>query len=205
MKALRVEVSGWQRKQLQRLQARPPSPRVGRRATCLLLSADGTCSRQIARATGFSLDAITDIRRRWNARGMRSLKDGRHPGRPPLVTTPYCRELRQALRRSPLAFGYVFTLWSIARLGTHLAKRTGIRLSRDWLRQLVHQNGYHCGRPKHTLRRKRALRGSRTQYHQAQKQLEALKKGHFCLRPAMNCGTSMKASSTCTPIWRGAG
>lgn len=200
MKALTVRVTGWQRKQLRRLQSRPPSPRVGRRATCLLLTADGTCSRQIAKATGFSLDAITDIRGRWNVRGMRSLKDCRHPGRPPRVTAAYCRELRRALRRPPLAFGYVFTLWSIARLGTHLAKRTGIRICRDWLRRLVHQHGYRCGRPKHTLRGKRALRGSRPQYFRAQKRLESLKKGHSCLRPATNCGTSMKASSTCTLI-----
>jgi transposase len=205
MKALRVEVSGWQRKQLQRLQARPPSPRVGRRATCVLLSAAGASSADICKATGFSIDAITDIRRRFIARGMRSLKDGRHSGRPPLVTAAYRRELRRALRRSPLAFGYVFTLWSIARLSTHLARRTGIRICRDWLRQLVHQHGYRCGRPKHTLRGKRALRGSRIEYRRAQKRLESLKKGPCCLRRTTSCGTSMKASSTCTPTWRDAG
>jgi transposase len=205
MKALRIEVSGWQRKQLRRLQVRPPSPRVGRRATCLLLSAAGASSVEIRRATGFSIDAITDIRRRFNARGMRSLKDGQHPGRPPRITAGYCRELRRALRRPPLVLGYVFTTWSIARLGTHLAKRTGIGISRDWLRRLVHQHGYRCGRPKHTLRRKRALRGSRIEYRRAQKRLESLKKGHSCLKPTTSCGISMKASSTCTPISRDAG
>lgn len=205
MKALRVEVSGWQRKQLQRLQAYPPSPRVGRRATCLLLSAAGASSRQIRQATGYSIDAITGIRKRWNTRGMCSLKDSRHPGRPPRVTAAYRRELRQALRRLPLALGYVFTVWSVARLSTHLARRTGIALSRDWLRHLVHQQGYRCGRPKHTLRRKRALRGSRAEYRRAQKRLESLKKGRSCLRPTTNYGTSTKASSICTPTSRDAG
>jgi hypothetical protein len=96
-----------------------------------------------------------------------------------------------------LAFGYGFTVWSIARLAAHLAKCTGIRICRDWLRRLVHQNGYRCKRPKHTLRRKRALHGSRADYLRAQKRLKTLKKGLSCLRPAMSSGTSMKASSTC--------
>lgn len=205
MKALAVEITGWQRRQLRHLQSHPPSPRVGRRATCLLLSCSGALSGEISRATGFSSDAITDIRRRWNIRGMRSLKDSPHPGRPPRLTAAYGCELRRALRKTPLAFGYGFTVWSIARLAEHLAKRTGIRICRDWLRRLVHQNGYRCRSPKHTLRHKRALHGSRTAYLGAKKRLKTLKKGPCCLRPATSCGISMKASSTCIRTWRDAG
>jgi len=48
--------------------------------------------------------------------------------------------------------GYVFTVWSIARLGTYLpAQRTGIALSVNRLRQLVHAEGFVVARPKHTL------------------------------------------------------
>jgi transposase len=170
-----------------------------------LLTSEGASCSEICSATGFSPDAITDIRRRWSIRGMRSLKDSPHPGRPRRVTAAYLRELRRALRRSPLAFGYGFTVWSIARLAAHLAKRTGIRICRDWLRRLVHQNGYRCNRPRHTLRQKRALHGSGAAYQRAKRQLKTLKKRPFCLRPATSYGTSTRASSTCIRTWRAAG
>ena len=116
MRQLEVRLKPWERRMLISLRDRPPSPRVGRRATCLLLSAAGEPARQIARVTGMSLDAITDIRRRWRkARGsrLRSVLDRPRSGRPPKVTAAYRRELRHALDKGPLSFGYLLTVWSI--------------------------------------------------------------------------------------------
>ena len=132
MRQLEVHLRPSERRMLLSLRDRPPSPRVGRRAMCLLLSAMGEPAKQIARITGLSLDAITDIRRRWhNARRcrLRSLLDQPRTGRPARVTPAYRRELRRALDKGPLAFGYLFTVWSIARLRMHLRKVTGITLN----------------------------------------------------------------------------
>jgi transposase len=146
---------------------------VGKRAVCLLLSADGVSSRLIAQATGLATDTLTRIRRRWNEQGMASVKDAPRPGRPPKVNSAYRQGLRDALCRGPTAYGYAFTTWSIARLNAHLHRVTGLAICNDWLRQLVHAEAFVYRRPKHTLKGKR----NEQAYRQAQKKLQRLKKG----------------------------
>ena len=204
MRQLEVRLTPWERRMLISLRDRPPSPRVGRRATCLLLSADGEPAGRIARVTGMSPDTVTDVRRRWrDARGsrLRSLLDRPRAGRPAKVTAAYRRELRRALDKGPLSFGYLLTVWSIARLGTHLAKVTGITVSHDWLRRLAHAEALVIGRPRHTLRGKR----DESQYRRAASRLNQLKKGPVKRTPSSNCGTPTPASSSCCPTCRGAG
>ncbi len=205
MRQLAVRLRPWERRMLLALRDRPPSPRVGRRAACLLLSADGEPATRIARVTGMSLDAVTDVRRRWRtARGrsrLRSLADKRRTGRPPKVTAAYRRELRRALDRGPLAFGYLFTVWSIARLRSHLRRVTGVTVSRDWLRRLARREGFVVGRPKHTLRGKR----DEAEYRRAKRRLDRLKKGRASRAPSSSCGTPTPASSSCCPTSCGAG
>ena len=93
---------------------------MGKRAVCLLLSAEAVPSKLIAKVTGLSKDGITDIRRRWQERGMACLRELPRPERPPKVSAEYRKQLRKAIRAEPLAYGYIFTVWSIARLNTHL-------------------------------------------------------------------------------------
>lgn len=173
MRRLAVSLTSWQRERLRQLRDRPPAPRVGRRAACLLLSAAGESAATIARATGLSADAVTDVRRRWREAGMRSLADRPHTGRPPRVDAAYRRELRRAIRRGPAAFGYAFTVWSVARLAAHLARRTGVAVGPDWLRRVLHGQGFAYGRPKHTLKGRRDERA----YRRAERALAALKRG----------------------------
>lgn len=168
-----VNLTSRQRRRLQQIRDKPPTPRIGKRAVCLLLSAEGTPSRLIGQVTGLSKDTITDIRRRWNEQGMASLQDAPRPGRPPKVGPAYRQSLREALRRGPLGYGYVFTTWSIARLNAHLQNITGTPICNDWLRQLVHAEGFVYRRPKHTLKGKRDEQA----FRRAQRKLQKLKKG----------------------------
>jgi len=170
---IEVRLTSWQRQRLQQLRDRPPTARVGKRAVCLLLSADGVPDQLIAQATGLAPNSLTRIRRRWNERGMAALKDAPRSGRPPKVNPAYRQELKDALRRGPLAYGYVFTTWSIARLNAHLQRVTGVRICNDWLRQLAHAEGFVYRRPKHTLKGKRDERA----YRRAQRKLGRLKEG----------------------------
>ena len=170
---IKVGLTSWQRQRLQELRDQPPTPRVGKRAVCLLLSADGVSNQLIAQATGLAPDTLAKLRRRWNERGMAALKDAPRPGRPPKVNPAYRKELKDALRRGPLAYGYVCTTWSIARLNTHLQRVTGLKFCNDWLRQLIHAEGFVYRRPKHTLKGKR----DEPAFRRAQKKLQRLKKG----------------------------
>jgi len=198
---LEVKLKPWDRRRLRQLRDQAPSPRIVKRAMCPLLSADGQRATSISRVTGLSLDAISDIRRRWQQRGLRSLADRPRTGRPPVITDQYRRELRRALRTHPLARGYVFTVWSIARLNTYLYQQTGIRVGNDWLRRLVHAEGFVVARPKHTLRGRRNER----KYQRARRQLDRLKRGRCSSTLPTSSGTPTPPSSICCHTWRAAG
>lgn len=173
MRQLEVRLKPWESRRLRQLRDHAASARIVKRTQCLLLSATGEHVAAIAQVTGLSLDAITDIRRRWRRHRLRSVTDLPRSGRPTRVTPEYRRELRRALRKGPLAFGYVFTVWSIARLSTYLRRRTGIAMGVNRLRQLVHAEGFVVARPKHTLKGKRDER----EYRRTRRRLQQLKKG----------------------------
>jgi hypothetical protein len=48
--------------------------------------------------------------------------------------------------------GLPFDVWTSARLSAYLAESTGVRIVPGWLRVLLGQQDFVCGRPKHTLR-----------------------------------------------------
>lgn len=136
-KWLKVVLDAWYQRRLQKIRDRLFSPRVVKRAVCLLMSAEGASSRAIQQPTGLSLDAITDIRRRWSQRGRASLEDRPRSGRPCRATPAYRRELRQALNRGPPASGYLFTVLSTPRLNAHPRARKGIGFCGESVRRLV--------------------------------------------------------------------
>jgi transposase len=159
-----------------------------------LLSAAGASGQAICQATGLSVDTIADIRRRWQQRSMASLRDQPGSGRKPKASPAYRQELRAALRKGPLAFGYAFSVWSIARLNVHLQRKTSVPFSDEWLRTLVKAEGFVYRRPKHTLKGKRDERA----FRKARRSLDRLKKGLCSPRPTTNCGIRTSPSSTCT-------
>jgi transposase len=183
-KRLEVVLKPWQRRRLQKIRDHPPAPAAGRRAVCLLLSADKASSKVVAQATGFSIDAITDIRRRWRHRGFGCLKDRPRGNRKSKATRVYRKELRRALSRGPLKLGYLHTVWNLARLNSHMKSVTGVSFCIDWIRKLVLAEGYVYRRPKHTLKGRRDERA----FRKAQRQLAALKRGRHAPEPTLSSG-----------------
>jgi transposase len=173
MRQLEVRLKPWEARRLKQLRDNAASARTVKRAVCLLLSAAGGRTTDIARVTGLSRRAIEIIRRRWRNRRLRSVLDRPRPGRPTRITAKYRQELRRALLKSPLALGYVFTVWSIARLSTYLRQRTGIALGVNRLRQLAREEGFVVARPKHTLANKR----DEQEYRRTRHRLQQLKRG----------------------------
>jgi transposase len=201
MRQLEVRLKPWEARRLKQLRNHAASARVVKRAVCLLLSAAGQRTGEVARVTGLSRRAIAVIRRRWRQRRLRSVRDRPRPGRPPRITVAYRRELRRALRKSPLDLGYVFTVWSIARLGTYLRQRTGIALGANRLRQVAHEEGFVVARPRHTLAGKRDER----EYRRTRRRLERLKRGRRRRARPSNSGTPTPRRSTSCRTWSAAG
>jgi transposase len=159
------------------------------------MSAVGAPAKQIAEALHVTPQTVSNWRRRWIERGPFGLKDAPRPGGPLKVTPRYLRLMAEAVDRGPQAYGYIFTTWSVKRLVVHLQRRTKIRISHQRLRQLLHQHGFVCRRPKHTLKGKRNER----EYRRVKQRLEALKKGLCAEEPATNFGLRTRPTSICIP------
>jgi putative transposase len=145
---------------------------VFRNASIILMTSAGRSKASLAYEFGCSPATVDNVRRRYRERGLAGLTPGKAPGQKPRATPEYRAALRQAVQTPPQDLGYGFSVWSVARLGAHLKRHTGIAFSEDHLRRLVHQEGFSFQRPKHTMKGKR----DEAAFAKAQKQLKTLKK-----------------------------
>jgi len=93
---------------------------------------------------------------RWVGRfltgGVAALADAPRSGRPARADTAYKQLLERTVTTPPRQLGLGFDVWTSARLATYLAEATGVRVAPSWVRGLLRQQRFVCGRPKHTLK-----------------------------------------------------
>lgn len=152
---------------------------VFRNVTIILMTAVGRTKASIAHDLGCSPATVDNVRQRYRQKGREGLRRRPSPGRPSRATVEYRVALRQVVQTAPQQLGYGFSVWSVARLGRHLKKQTGISLSEDQLGRLLHQEGFSFQRPKHTLKGKR----DEGAYEQARQELQGMKKKRSARRP----------------------
>lgn len=152
-----------------------------RNATLIVMSdVDiGRTKESIAVELGVSVSTVDLVRKRYRRQGVAGLRTRKATGRPSRATAEYRDALRRTLAISPLALGYGFSVWSIARLNAHLAKSTGVSFSEDQLARVLHAEGYSYQRPKHTMKGKR----DEAAYVKAASELDSLKKTPFASMP----------------------
>ena len=80
--------------------------------------------------------------------------------------------MEETLEHEPADYSYAFAIWTRERLREHLAEVTGIRISVNWMGELLKAQGYVLRRPKHDLRH----RQDPVAKVNAQEALEELKK-----------------------------
>lgn len=114
---------------------------AGIRAMVLLLSGSGHSSKQIAQTLGISERKVRDCRQRFRARGLAGLEDAPRPGRPKQIDEPFLQLLLTTARSNPCQFGLSIQRWSNPRLAEYLAQRTGIRVSPNWIGELLRRHG----------------------------------------------------------------
>lgn len=146
--------------------------KVFRNATIILLSAGNNSKSQISNELGCSLGTVDNVRKRYCERGLEGLLPRTSPGRPSRATAEYRAAMREAVQTPPQTLGYGFSVWSLARLGQHLKRKTGISLSEDQLGRVLRAEGFSYQRPKHTMKGKR----DETAYERSRRQLKKLKK-----------------------------
>lgn len=148
---------------------------VFRNATIILMSGAGRSKQSIAEDLGCSPATVDNVRRGFREQGLKGLTPRKSTGRRSRATPEYRAALRRVVQTPPQAFGYGFSVWSVARLNEHLKRETGIGFSEDRLRAILGEEGFSFQRPKHTMRGKR----DEAAYKKAQRELKRLKKGRL--------------------------
>lgn len=134
------------------LRRRDLTPRVRERLEMVKAAALGQDLDGIARWSGRTPETVRHWLRRFRTGGIAALTDAPRPGRPPKADAAYLAALERAVETAPRTLGLPFDAWTSARLSAYLAETTGSRLAPGWLRVLLHQQRFACGRRKHTLR-----------------------------------------------------
>lgn len=114
------------------------------RRTLALLEVDqGRPPADISRSLGVSCSSVYNWLDAFGTTPQPSaLTDHRGQGRPSLWTDPLDRLLRDALRQSPVAWGYQAVNWSVPLLQTHLSDHGGVMVSDPTIRRKLRQSGY---------------------------------------------------------------
>jgi putative transposase len=148
---------------------------VFRNATVILMTAVGRSKNSIAEDLGCSPATVDNVRRRYRDRGVAGLKRRKPPGPKPRATAEYRAALREAVQTPPQTLGFGFSVWSAARLAAYLERQTGVALTPDRVRRILHEEGFSFQRPKHTMKGKQ----DEAAYDKARRQLKRMKKGRL--------------------------
>jgi transposase len=149
---IREEITAEQRATVERLlRRRDLPPRVRERLEMVKAAALGQDLAAIAAWSGRTGRTIKRWLRRFAEGGAATMADAPRPGRPSRADAAYRQALEQAVQTPPRDLGLPFDVWTSARLSAYLAQTTGVRIAPGWLRALLTQQDFACGRPKHTL------------------------------------------------------
>ena len=141
--------------ELDRLRFSTRDARVFRNATIILLSNAGRSKTDIAQTLGCSSATVDNMRAAYRRDAIGGLTPKSPPGRISRATPEYRAAIKVAIATSPQNLGYGFSVWSVNRLRQHLKQQTGVQLSEDQFRRILHQEKFSVQRPKHTLKGKR--------------------------------------------------
>jgi len=111
-----------------------------RRAMIIMASASGTLVPAIARLVAADEDTVRDVIHLFNEKGLAALDPRWAGGRPRLISDGDIEVIIAAVRTRPEKLGLPFTHWSVRKLADYLA-RSGIRVGRERLRQILHARG----------------------------------------------------------------
>ena len=189
-----IRLTGRQVLQLQSIRRRCGDWRTARRVTAVLMSSRGRSVPEICEATGYDPASVSLLRRRWNQVGLAALFPKPSPGCPPKADRMYRQRLVEVVKTPPATFGYAFAQWSAARLEAHMRNETGVEITPDRLRIILHEEDFSYKRARHTLKNKRNPRA----FRKAQRLLDALKKGRKIPPPRTNSGSATRPGATCS-------
>jgi transposase len=118
-----------------------------RRCEAIVLSAAGQTVPAIARLLGVDASTIHRWLDRFEAGGIGALVTVWSEGRPVRWDESYEVLLVETVRHTPRWYGLEQSTWTCSLLAGYLAQQTGITLSSERVRVLVHQHGLRLKQP----------------------------------------------------------
>jgi transposase len=147
-----LEVTAAQRTAVEAmLRRRDLAPRLRERLEMVKAAALGQDLAAIARWSGRTPATVCRWLVAYQDGGIAALADAPRQGRPTKADAAYLAALEIAVETPPRTLGLAFDVWTSRRLSAYLAQQTGVRIAPGWLRVLLHQQRFVCGRPKHSL------------------------------------------------------
>lgn len=145
-------VPGRQRARLHELYQTTDCPRTRIRTQMVLLSLEGHSVAEIAHITRQSDDTVRRWLHRFVDHGWLGLQEGAHPGRPADLTPTMDHFLLNCLKQSPHKFGVPRPTWTTSTLAQVVAKRFGLQVSDECVRQHLQGLDMVCRRPTWTVK-----------------------------------------------------
>jgi transposase len=118
-----------------------------RRCHAVLLSADDKPVPEIAKLLLTNQSSVHRWLDRFEASGVPGLVTEWGPGRPPRWDEEYEVLLVELVRHDPRWYGLEQSIWTCGLLAGYLAQRTGIRMSSERVRKMLHQHGLNLKQP----------------------------------------------------------
>ncbi|SRR6266699_3879406 len=111
--------------------------RIFRRARAVRDVVKGHRLQTVSDSLHFPYSALRTWVHRFANEGVQGLVDRPRPGRPPTVTCELARHLDRLVDADPVKHGSLHSQWSCQELATVLARQTGVRLSRESVREVL--------------------------------------------------------------------
>lgn len=141
-----------QSQELDQLYHTSKDPRLRTRAQMVFLSGEQQLTvPAIAPIVRESEATVLRWLKRFIAEGANGLLDAPRAGRPSTITDAYRQQLLDAVRRRPRSLNLPYSLWTLQRLVDYMAEQTGIRVSDETVRHILHQAGIVLSRPQHKI------------------------------------------------------
>lgn len=135
-------------KRLEEFDREVNKPKVHDRVRAILLSNKEYNTTKIAEILDVNRRFVSNWINQYEREGVTGLLDRPRSGRPSVVTKQYLKCLLEDVERSPRLYNYNQSNWDCPLLAQHLSKKTRIKISREWVRQLLLKSGFRCGRGK---------------------------------------------------------
>src|SRR5262249_52680206 len=111
--------------------------RVFRRAQAVREVVKGQRLQTVSDTLHFTYSALRKWVHRFASQGPQGLAARPRPGRPPKVTSALAHHLDRLVDQAPLQHGASHSQWGCQELAAVLARQTGVRLSRESVRDVL--------------------------------------------------------------------